>query len=143
MRDFGPSILIAAGVLSVCAGLAHIACILIGARAYRFMGAGERMARAVESGSHSPAVVTSLIAATLFLWGAYALSAAGLFIPLPFTGAVLAAVALLLVVRAMAFPLLRPAFPENSTTFWLASSAICLVMGLLFAAGALYVAATG
>jgi hypothetical protein len=49
----------------------------------------------------------------------------------------------LLVVRAMAFPLLRRAFPENSTTFWLASSAICLVMGLLFAARALYVATTG
>lgn len=140
MPELGPSVLVAAGALAVLAALAHLACVLVGARAYRFMGAGERMARAVEAGSRRPAVITSGIAAVLLLWGAYAFSAAGLLTPLPFTGAVLGAVALVLVARAVAFPWLRPAFPENSTTFWLVSSGICLAMGLLFAAGALYVA---
>jgi hypothetical protein len=31
--------------------------------------------------------------------------------------------------RALAFPLLRPLFPGNSSTFWLVSSGLCLLLG--------------
>jgi len=37
--------------------------------------------------------------------------------------------------RGVTFVGLMPAFPENSLTFWLVSSAICLVIGGLFAVG--------
>jgi hypothetical protein len=37
--------------------------------------------------------------------------------------------------RAIAFPLLKPVFPGNSTTFRLVSSSICAVIGLACAYG--------
>ena len=33
--------------------------------------------------------------------------------------------------RAVAFPFLKPVFPANTQTFWLVSSGICLVIGLI------------
>ncbi len=123
------------GALSALAAVAHLACIAIGPSAYRFMGAGERMARAVEAGKTRPAVVTAAIAAVLFTWAMYAFSGTGVIGHLPLTGLALPMISLVYLVRAFAFPLLKPRFPENSTTFWLVSSAICLVLGLLYAVG--------
>lgn len=75
--------LIVGAICNAAAALAHLGCIVWGAPVYRFMGAGERMGRAV------------------------------------------------------ALPLLRPAFPENSHTFWLVSSGICLFIGLFHLYGVL------
>lgn len=129
----------AGGTLSALAAIAHLACIAIGPAAYRFMGAGERMARAVEAGRAAPTLATLAIAAMLSVWSLYAFSGAGLVGRLPFTGLALAAISVVCLARAFAFPLLRPVFPQNSTTFWLVSSAICLVLGLLYAIGAVAV----
>lgn len=131
--------LILGGTLSASAAFAHLACIVLGPPAYRFMGAGERMARAVEAGSKRPTFITVAIAVVLFAWAAYAFSGAGLIGHLPLTGFVLPAISLVYLLRALAFPLLKPQFPENSTTFWLVSSGVCLVLGLLYAAGAIAV----
>lgn len=128
------SLAIAAG-LSASAAVAHIACVVIGPSAYRFMGAGEAMARAVEAGRLKPTIVTLAISAVLLVWAAYALSAAGFIDRLPLTKFVVLAITLVYLGRALAFPLLRPAFPENSTRFWLVSSGICLVIGALHAYG--------
>ena len=76
------------------------------------------------------------IAAVLLGWALYAFSAAKVIGPLPLTGWALSAISLVLLARAFAFPLLRPAFPENSVTFWWVSSGICLVLGALYGAGA-------
>ena len=135
MDTAGSGALVVAGVCCVLAALAHLACIAIGPAAFRFMGAGERMARAVEAGRLQPRLVTLAIAAVLAGWAAYAFAAAGVIGPLPLTWLVLPAVSAVFLVRAVAFPLLRPVFPENSNRFWFVSSAICLVIGLLFAAG--------
>lgn len=89
------------------------------------------MARAVEAGRIQPTLFTIAIAAVLFVWAAYALSGAGLITRLPFTKVALIAITGVYLGRAVSFPLLRPAFPENSTTFWLVSSGICLVVGLV------------
>jgi len=121
--------------LSALAAIAHLACIVLGPSAYRFMGAGEKMARAVEAGRLQPTVVTLAIAVILLTWGAYALSGAGLISRLPLTKAALLAITAVYLGRAVSFPLLRPVFPENSTTFWLVSSGICLVIGLVHAYG--------
>lgn len=135
MLGLGTETLLLAGALSTLASVAHLACIALGGPAYRFMGAGERMARAVEAGKIKPTLVTLAIASVLLVWAMYAFSGAGLAPPLPFTELVLALISLAYLARAFAFPLLRPVFPENSTTFWLVSSGICLVLGLLYAAG--------
>ena len=138
MQTVGPSALAIGGALLMVAAAAHLACILIGARAYRFMGAGERMARAAEAGHLEPTVVTLIITVVLGLCALYAWSGAGLLAPMPFTKWVLSAVSLVLLARALAYPLLRPAFPENSTRFWRVSSGICLALGLLLAAGCVW-----
>ena len=138
----GAQALIAGGVLSAIAAIAHLACIALGAPAYRFMGAGERMARAVEAGKARPTLITLAIAALLFLWAAYAFSGAGTITRLPFSRAALAGICFVYLARAFCFPLLKPVFPENSGTFWLVSSSICLVMGLLYAFGMISLWAT-
>ena len=142
MLDFGARALAIGGVLTAVASVAHLACIALGAPAYRFMGAGERMVRAVEAGKVAPTLVTLAIASLLLVWAVYAFSGAGLAPPLPFTRPALLLISGVFLARASAFPLLRPVFPENSTTFWLVSSGICLALGLLYAVGFIAQAST-
>ena len=113
----------------------HIACIVLGAPAYRFMGAGEKLARASEAGKLQPTLITLAIAGILFIWAAYAFAGAGIIGSLPLVKLALPAISVVYLGRAVAFPLLKPAFPENSQTFWLASSGICLVVGLVHVYG--------
>jgi len=136
MTDIGSHALVIGGSLTAAAAAAHLACIALGPPAYRLMGAGERMARAVEAGKARPTLVTAAIAAVLLVWALYAFSGAGVMGPLPLTGWALPAISLVFLARALAFPLLRPVFPENSATFWWVSSGICLLIGLLYAVGA-------
>lgn len=131
MLGNGALALIAGASLSAMAALAHLACIVIGAPAYRFLGAGESMARAAQAGRLMPTVSTLVISAVLFLWAAYALGAAGVIVQLPLSKLVLPAICAVYLGRAVAYPLLKPVFPENSQTFWLVSSSICLVIGML------------
>jgi hypothetical protein len=135
MPSPGTLALAAGATFSTMAAIAHLACIALGPAAYRFMGAGERMALGVDAGRLQPTLMTLAIASVLLTWAAYALSGAGLISRLPLTRIVLLAITAVYLVRAVAFPLLRPVFPENSTTFWLVSSGICLVIGLVHAYG--------
>lgn len=127
--------LLLAGLASALASLAHLACIALGAPAYRWMGAGERVAQAVEAGRWQPHALTLGIAAVLAVWAAYALAAAGRLPALPFMKLALCAISAVLLLRALTFPLLQAHFPGNSATFWWVSSGICLLMGALFAYG--------
>jgi hypothetical protein len=138
MSSVGAQALIIGGTLTAAASAAHLACIIIGARAYRFMGAGERMARAAEAGKIMPTLVTLAIAAVLLIWAAYAFSGAGVIMRLPLTELVLPAVCAVYLARAVGFPLLKRRLPENSTAFWMWSSGICLVLGLLYGFGSIY-----
>jgi hypothetical protein len=131
MLSAGAHALLLGAAFSAVAALAHLVCIVVGPKAYRVMGAGERMARAAQAGRLQPTLVTLAIAAVLFVWAAYALSGAGVIGHLPLTRFALVAITAAYLGRAVAFPLLKPSFPENSQTFWLVSSGICLVIGLL------------
>lgn len=93
------------------------------------------MARAAEAGRWQPALLTLMISALLWVAAAFAFSAAGYIRPLPFTKQVLLLITAVYLGRALCFPFLRSSFPENSTTFWVVSSSICLVIGLLHAHG--------
>jgi hypothetical protein len=135
MLNSGTQALVLGAMLSATAAVAHLACIVIGAPAYRLMGAGERMARAVEAGKLRPTLVTLAIAGLLSMWAAYALSGAGVIVGLPFTPAALVAISAVYIARGVAFPLLKPLLPENSNTFWWVSSGICLLIGLVHAYG--------
>jgi hypothetical protein len=131
MTPFNTNPLVLGAAFSALAAIAHLACVAIGPSAYRFMGAGEKTARAVEAGKLQPTVFTLAIAAVLLIWAAYALSGAGVITRLPLTKFALLGITAVYLGRAICFPLLRPMFPENSTTFWLVSSGICLVIGLV------------
>ena len=61
MLTSGALALVLGAAFSVAAAVAHLACIALGAPAYRFMGAGEKMARAAEAGSVRPALLTLLL----------------------------------------------------------------------------------
>ncbi len=117
------------------AALAHIGCIIFGADWYRFFGAGEQMAQMAEAGDWYPAVVTSVIVIFLAIWSLYALSAAGVIRRLPLLRLALCLIASLFLIRGISFVMLMPVFPENSLTFWLVSSGICLMIGILYAVG--------
>jgi len=137
MLTTGSQALIVGAFLSAAAALAHLACIGLGAPAYRFMGAGEGMVRAVELGKLRPAFTTLAISMVLLVWAAYALGGAGAIHPLPYSEFVLPAVCAVYMGRAVAFPLLRSSFPDNSLKFWIVSSGICLVIGLVHTYGVL------
>ena len=72
-----------AGVLSAGVGILHFVIIFIGAPAYRYFGAGERMARMDERGSWTPALITLGLTIVFALWSAYACSGAGVVRRLP------------------------------------------------------------
>jgi hypothetical protein len=127
----GTQALIAAAVLNVLAAMAHLACIAIGPPAYRFMGAGEKMARSVQAGKLQPTLVTLAVAGMLMAGAAYALSGAGVIARLPLTRPALLVICAIYLARAIAVPFLRRRFPGNSAMFWAVSSCICLVIGLV------------
>ncbi|RTR37219.1 hypothetical protein EKG38_20000 [Shewanella canadensis] len=135
MKNQRINLLQIAGVLTVFAALIHIGCIVFGGDWYRFLGAGEQMAQMAESGHSYPTTVTSIISAVLLLWATYAFSGAGLIIKLPLVRLGLALISVVLLARALGFYFIMPAFPDNSLTFWLISSGICLLLGLTYALG--------
>ena len=135
MQSHPNPFLVTGALLTGIAALMHFACIFIGAPAFRLLGAGEPLTNMAERGHWYPGLVAFIIGTALSLCSAYALSAARLLphFPLVRTFLCLATGAFLL--RAIGFPLLKPAFPDNSNTFWLVTSGICLAIGLVHLVG--------
>ena len=127
--------LLVAAAFSFMAALLHFACIAWGADGFRFLGAGEPLVSMSAAGHWYPPVIALVIGAILSVWSLYALSGAGVMAPWPYLRLALTAITAIYLLRAVAFPLLKPAFPGNSTTFWLVSSAISLVIGLTYLTG--------
>lgn len=124
-----------AGCLSTVAALLHLGCIVFGASWYRALGAGERMVALVNSGSSHPTRITLFIALVLLTWAAYAFSAGGLGPRLPLLKAALCTITAVYLLRGVFGFALNPYFPGNSLAFWITSSAICLLIGLIHLAG--------
>ncbi len=130
-----------AGALSFIAALLHLAVIVGGPAWYRFFGAGEAMATMAEQGLLRPTIITICISTVLAVWGAYAWSAAGVIPKLPLLKLALiliTAVYLLRGVLGLFAPLSsHPEITQNSASFWIWSSIICLVFGLVHLKGVL------
>src|SRR5690606_34385770 len=97
--------------------------------------AGEQMAQLHLAGHWYPTVVTLAIAGVLAAWSAYALSGAGVIRKLPLLRTALSAITAIYLFRGFAFVPLMAYFPGNSTTFWLVSSSICLLIGMVHVVG--------
>ncbi|WP_111977366.1 hypothetical protein [Algibacillus agarilyticus] len=127
--------LILGALFTAVAALAHLGCIIFGGDWYRFFGAGEHMAKMAEAGDSHPTIVTSVLVLLLGIWSVYGLSGARLITKLPLLRVALVLISLIYVLRGVLFVALMPMFPENSITFWLVSSAICLSIGMLYSIG--------
>jgi uncharacterized membrane protein YgdD (TMEM256/DUF423 family) len=131
--------LLVAAFLCAVAALLHVGCIVFGGDWYRFFGAGEEMASMAEQGLWYPSIVTAVIVGILLIWSLYGLSGAGVIKRLPLTKLALVIISSIFLLRGVSFVGLMPLFPykesENSLTFWLVSSGICLFIGSLFAIG--------
>ena len=129
-----------AGIFSLLTSVLHIAIILGGPDWYRFFGAGEEMAVLVEQGSIRPTISTSFLAIVFAVWALYAWSGSGYLPRFPFIR-----VCLVLITSAYLFrgilgfvvPFIsnHPRITELSLTFWLLSSSICLLFGLVHLKG--------
>ena len=135
MQSYRNTFLTIGAALSALAALLHVGCILFGAPGYRFFGAGEQMARMAAAGRWYPTVLTSFIVAILSGWSLYALSGAGVIRRLPLVRPALCVITSIYLLRAVAFAPFHKYFPGNSTAFWLWSSAICFVIGLVHLVG--------
>ena len=136
--------LIIAGTFSLLAAVLHFGVIIGGPSWYRFFGAGESLALLAEKGSAKPTVITLCIAAVLIVWCVYAWSAAGIMPGLPLVKPALLSITGIYLVRGVAgfaapFVLDHPQVKQNSTAFWLWSSAICLVIGVVHLIGVIAV----
>ena len=117
------------------AALLHIGCILGGAEWYRFVGAGEPMAQAVERGEWMPHLLTFGIAAILAIWAAYAFSGAGRLRRLPLLRTGLVVISAIYIARGLLFVPLNLSHPQYETGFAVWSSLIVLVYGIAYTVG--------
>jgi len=127
--------LIAGGLLSAAASLAHLAIIFGGPAWYRFFGAGERFAQSAARGSPVPAIVTAGIAAVLAVWAAYAFSGAGLIDQLPLLRLGLVVISAIYLLRAVVFIPVLALRRERVGPFAVWSSLIVLIYGMAYAVG--------
>lgn len=124
-----------ASIINAVIALIHFACLVWGTPVFRFLGAGEPIIQMSIDGHWYPGFVAFAIGVMFSVWSLYALSAAGVIIHLPFVRIVLSIITFIYILRAVLYPVMKPAFPGNSDTFWLISSAISLIIGLVHFAG--------
>lgn len=114
----------------------HICVIVGGASWYRFFGAGETMVVLAERGSLRPAFITLGVTLVLLVWGLYAWSGAGLLPKMPFLKLGLVTVTTIYLVRGLGgliapFVSDHPQISQNSVSFWVWSSIVCLAIGMV------------
>ncbi|WP_286265967.1 hypothetical protein [Thalassotalea atypica] len=127
--------LIVAGALSAVAAILHLGCIYFGAPWYRFFGAGEQMALLSEQGSIQPTLVTTGIALVLSIWSMYAFSAAGIIFKLPLIRLALILITIIYLARGAVGFFFISSPMGRSPEFWVWSSIICLVFGIVHLIG--------
>lgn len=126
-------ILAAAGSFSV--SILHIMVIFIGAPAYRYFGAGEKMATMNEKGLWYPTLVTLGIVIAFFIFGMYALSGAQVVAQLPLLKPILLFITAIYLVRGVWFfvQLFNNKIVLRHTMF----SFVALLIGVVYLIGTL------
>lgn len=127
--------LITAGFFSAIAALIHLGCIYFGAPWYRFFGAGEKMAILAEQGNIQATLITSGIALILSIWSLYAFSGAGLIIRLPLVKLALTLITMVYLARGLVGLFFISSPMGRSPEFWLWSSVICILFGIVHLVG--------
>jgi hypothetical protein len=128
-----------AGMLSAIIGVFHLVIIFVGAPAYRYFGAGEKMAQLAERGSMIPTLVTLGLTVLFAVWSAYAFAGGGIIPRLPLQRFVLVAVGVVYTLRGILvgpqlvwfFSGYRAQVPPRQLFF----SLVALLSGLAYLAG--------
>ena len=138
MEPSSTRLLALGGLLSAGVALLHSVVIFVGAPAYRYLGAGERMARQAERGFIYPALVTLVLTLIFALWAAYAFSGAGLIPKLPLLRTALVMIGSIYTLRGLAlipqlwlFVRSEGEIPPRHLFF----SAVSLLIGLAYLLG--------
>lgn len=136
--DRGRSLLTLGAVCSAVLAVLHLAVVVIGPAAYRYVGAPDEFAQQTEAGSSAPAIVTALFAVIFAVWAAYALAGARRIARPPVVRLGLVVIAGVYILRGLsavpeALLLLRDpdAFPPRFLVF----SLISLAIGIVHAVG--------
>jgi hypothetical protein len=112
---------------------------LYGGNAYRYFGAGERMARMAERGAPEPVIITTVIVLLFSAWAAYAFAGAGVLAPLPWLRAALPIIGLVYTARGLVLIpqifLWLSAGSAGVPLRHLAFSAVSLFVGAIHVAG--------
>lgn len=128
--------LILAGVLCLTLALLHLEIILMGAPAYLYFGAGQRMADLAEEGSWLPGTLTAMIALLLGIIGAYAFSGSGIIRRLPWLRPVLLGACALFLARGfLAVPQALSLLNDGGAGKEFSFSLVSLMLGLSLAWG--------
>ncbi|TDM63223.1 hypothetical protein C5B72_09990 [Acinetobacter sp. KU 011TH] len=138
MQSLPNVLLYLAALLTFCAALLHFVCVFWGANGFRFLGAGKSIVQMVERGHWYPNFTAIAVGLILTVCATYAFFAAKGIQVLPFTKLILSLVAVVFLIRGLAFPWLKARFSGNSDLFWYISSFICLLLGSLYAIGAYF-----
>lgn len=130
----------------------HLSLPLGGPDWYSFVGAPQAVAAMAAAGMLRPVVFSFLIASILVVFASYAFSALGFIRPLPALRVVLCAIGVGLSIRAVWLPVLAVTDPRvlgfvcgrcsNFNGFVVATSMLCLFIGLGFLLGALRLIST-
>jgi len=136
--------LMAAGLATAAAALIHLVIPLGGPAWYAFFGAPRHLVRRAEAHALYPTFSCVVIALGLFVCSAYAFSGARLLPPLPLLRPILAAIALVFLLRGVGFVFLEWLWPgslvrvsgsQGMDTSLLLSSLICFLIGVAYALG--------
>ncbi len=142
--SFAEFCLKAAGLATAAAALIHLMIPFGGPAWYAFFGAPRHLVRMAEARALYPILSCVVIATGLFVCSAYAFSGAQLLPPLPLLRPIVAAIALVFLLRGVGFPLLEWLWPgslvrvsgsQGMDTFLLLSSLICFLIGAAYAWG--------
>ena len=138
--DFAGGRLLKAGAVSSASiAILHVGILIAGAPAFRYFGAGERMAQMAERGSLAPSVWTIAITVVFLVWTLFALSGAGVLRRLPLLRTGLVAVAAVYTLRGLVLgPQLvwfLSGYTDAVPPRYLLFSAASLLAGLIHIAG--------
>jgi hypothetical protein len=146
-ETFAARVLTASGIALVAGALLHLAAIFGGPAWYAALGAPAGLVAMAATGSPRPAISCVVIASVLLVWAAYAFSGAGAIRRLPALRVVLALVATVLIARGVLFLPIAAWRPHllaglcgkcaEPGVFLFATSAVCVLLGLGFAVGAM------
>lgn len=145
MPSFANRMLFWTGVAAAAGALLHVAILIGGPDWYAFFGAPQGLVEMARAGNPRAPISCLVIAAILLLFAAYAFSGAGMIRRLPLLRTVLVLIASLLILRGILFiPLVlwRPGALagicdcRSVDTFIVATSIVCLALGIGYAVGA-------